>query len=98
MLLAVCILNWCCHFIKSRRRSDSDSSLCYESECSNCGDENCDAEGKCSKSTRNTRVSFSDVDGMTTDETDASISAPGSPRSTGNESSKSSNNSCRCKH
>ncbi|KAJ3635061.1 hypothetical protein MTP99_007996 [Tenebrio molitor] len=100
MLLAVCLLNWCCHFIRSRSKSTIDDN-CGDDNCpySYCGDEACLANNpELDRSSRTIRVSFSNIDAVSTaDDTDVSGSVDDKSESKSRyKTSRSTINLCHC--
>ncbi|KAJ3662661.1 hypothetical protein Zmor_006999 [Zophobas morio] len=81
MLIAVCLLNWCCHFIRGRRKHESEDDFCESYSCpafnNYCGDEVCYAANALgqNRSSRSIKVSFSNIDTVSSaGETDVTVS------------------------
>ncbi|XP_044255514.1 uncharacterized protein LOC123005699 [Tribolium madens] len=93
MLLAVCLLNWCCHFIRSKSKSYLNDEFCGSEQChySYCGDEECLVEVPNDKSSRTIRVSFSNI--SSAEDTDATAD---DDKTHSENTSHATINLCRC--
>lgn len=104
MLLAVCLLNWCCHFIRKRSSDNSDNEFCGAEHCQYefCGDDQCLIElPSDEKSSKTIKVSVSNMEGLESgDESDVTVSVEDddktNSKSNGTGKSRATINICTC--